>query len=208
MKLRLSSRERQTIVLGGLLAVTLVWVYVAALIGPMIQDLRRLGQQVRSAQDEVRLLEAATASETALREQHRQVTQSVTALRKLLPAETELSRLIERLSELASQAHVKIQTIGPERESEEASQAPGRPGVHTDALITINAVTGYHQFGMFLSLMEAEAWPLEIASLRITADPKDARRHRVTLVLRAYFAVDEAPLAMKSQRSDRDPARS
>ena len=197
MKLNLSPRERQTLLLGGILAVVLLWAYVAYLIGPMMRDLGALARQVRSAQDEVRLLEAGTASEAALREQHRQVAQSVMALRKLLPAEAELNQTIERLSALAGQAQVKIQTISPQRESQEASSKESKeskefrqPAIQ-DALITIDALAGYHQLGTFLSLMEAENRSIEVASLWIAADPRELRRHRVKLTRRAYLAADQ-----------------
>lgn len=206
MKLNLTPRERQTIIAGGILATLVLWLYFAYLIGPLVQECGRLGQQIRTAKDEVRLLEAGTANEAALREQHRQVNESVQALRKLLPASSELSETIERLSELASQAQVKIQTIAPQRE-----EAGTAPDIYHAILITINALAGYHQLGTFLSLVEVENRPMEVASLWISPDAKELKRHHIKLVLRAYFAAEEGAGARSAPRdaaSSKQPGRS
>ena len=196
MKLSLTPRERQAVIVGGVLAVLVLWLYVGYIIGPLSRELGRLGKQIRSAKEEVRLLEAGTASETALRDQHRQVSESVQALRKLLPADSELSQLIERLSALASRSQVRIQTLYPQRELESEAakgqeaedRAAKAPDVYHAVLITIHAVAGYHQLGTFLSLAEAENKPMEIINLSVLPDSRELRRHQVKLILRAYFA--------------------
>lgn len=197
MRLTLTPRERQAVIVGGVLAALVLWLYVGYIIGPLSRELGRLGKQIRSAKEEVRLLEAGTASEAALRDQHHQVSESVQALRKLLPADSALSQLIERLSELASRSQVRIQTLYPQRElleseaakdQEAEDQAAKTPDVYHAVLITIHAVAGYHQLGTFLSLAEAENKPMEIVSLSVLPDSRELRRHQVKLVLRAYFA--------------------
>lgn len=210
MKLSLTPRERNTALVGSLLAALVLWLYGAFLISPMLGRLAGLGGQVRKAREEIRLLEAGTASEAALRDQYRQVSGSVDSLRRLLPTESDLPRVIERLSQLAEGAKVKIQTIAPQRESEDpAAAAKGRkppegPALYEEVLITSNALAGYHQLGAFLGLVEAEGYPLEVHSLWISGDSKESKRHQIKLTFRSYFAASPPE---KKQGSVGQPGR-
>jgi Tfp pilus assembly protein PilO len=195
MKLGVSARQQRTLLLGGMLAVLIWWMYTSYLIKPLMREVASVGQQVRSARERLRVLEAAVARETALREQHRQLNQTVTSLRGQLPAEEELPAVIEHLSDLASQAQVKIQTIFPRRSSKsqgaDGGPRPTAPGavVYKDILIEIDALAGYHQLGTFLSFVESGDKPMQVSTLRISGDSKDSKRHRIKLLLRSYFSI-------------------
>ena len=164
MKLGLSLREQRAILLGGVLAVFVFWLYSVYLVTPLMNEAATLDETVRLAKDRLRALEAVTANETAIRDQHRQVSDTVKSLRSLLPAEEELPSIIELLSDLASQAQVKIQTIFPQRpvvSAKEPSQdlattgASAEPLVYKDVMIQIDAVGGYHQLGTLLNFIES-----------------------------------------------------
>ena len=196
MKLGLSMRERRTIFIGGALAVFVFWLYSVYLVAPLMQEAAEIGEQVGLARDQLRALEAATANEAAVQAQHRQLSDTVKSLRNLLPPEEELPLAIELLSNLAGQAQVKIQTIFPQRpgsaktgESEEprTNTAAGSL-IYKDVIIQIDAQAGYHQLGTFLSLIESSKKPMEVASLRMSADPNDPQRHIIKLLIRSYFA--------------------
>ena len=196
MKLGLSIRERRTIFIGGALAVFVFWLYSVYLVAPLMKEAAEIGEQVRMAQDQLRALEAVMAKEAVVQAQHRQATETVRSLRNLLPAEEELPSVIELLSNLAGQAQVKIQTIFPQRpvpaekgESEEPGKdAAAGPLIYKDVIIQIDAQAGYHQLGTFLSLIESSKKPMEVASLRMSADPNDPQRHIIKLLIRSYFA--------------------
>ena len=196
MKLSLSSRDRRTILLVGLLGMLTLWAYLTQLLGPMAKEVGSLGHEVRSAREQLKILELATSNEDALRQQHQQVNETVESLRRLLPAEQEIPTVIERLSDMAGQSGVKIQAIFPQRQVE--PQAPGslgapaasssKPVVFTEIPIQIDALAGYHQLGTFLSLVESADKPMQVSSLRMSGNQKEPKRHIVKLVLRAYFA--------------------
>ena len=222
MKTTLTAREQQTLLIGGLLGVLVLWLYGAYIISPLMRETGKLGQDVVDARQTLQGLERATANETALREQHRQLSQAVTSLRSLLPAEKELAAVIEHLSALAAEADVKIQTITPQRSTDEPGAAPAakggassKPGastathafpetpmpqVYTDTLIQIDASAGFHQLGTFLSLVESSEQPMGVASLRITTDASGRKRPQIKLIIRSYFATEEGTLMSRSRR--------
>lgn len=191
---RLSAREQRILLLVAALAIGILWTYAALIIGPLTREAANIAQHVRSARENLRTLELATVNEAALREQHRELQETVASLRKLLPAEEELPQVIELLSDLAGRSQVKIQTIFPQRAPEPpvqtpvpAEQAKAMPEVSKEVLIQVDAVAGFHQLGAFLSLVETGDKPMQVSSLQVVADPREPRRLQVKLVFQAYF---------------------
>ncbi|OGW91567.1 MAG: hypothetical protein A3D28_06115 [Omnitrophica bacterium RIFCSPHIGHO2_02_FULL_63_14] len=202
MKLTLSPREQKTLLSVAGLGIVILWVYVAAIVRPLMREGGQLGQQLREAREQLKLLEAATMNEDALREQYHQLEQNVLSLRKLLPSEEELPAVIELVSDMASQSQVKIQTIFPQRpvgntedggekQDTDKDAALKQPAVYKDVLIQIDALAGFHQLGAFLSLVEQGDKPMQIANLRITQDARETKRLRIKLLLQSYFAPSE-----------------
>ena len=207
MKFAVSKREQRAILLVGLLTVIIGWVYIAYVLGPLKREAANLKQQLQTTRAKMAELESATTNEGALRQQYLQWDEKVKALRDLLPAQEKLPAIIERLSDLASQAQVKIQTIFPQRSAAEeqeelkvgrppatkpAAPAPVLPTVYEEVLIQIDALAGYHQLGTFLSLIESAKNPMRVWNLRIAQNPKDPKRHYIKLLLKVYFATNSA----------------
>ena len=210
-----SLKPQQMFAVIAVLAVVILWVYARYIVAPLMHEAKALDDQVRTGREQLKALEAATANEASLRQQHQELNQTVSSLRNLLPGEEELSTAIERLSELASQAQVKIQTIFPQRALGEQDVMAGAPKEGTASLpvvyktipIQIDAVAGYHQLGTFLSLVELGDKPMRVASLRISANPREPKRHLVKLLIMSYFATQKGEEREKSPLASAAGAR-
>ena len=206
MKAKLSPREQRMALSVAGLGLVILWVYLAAIVRPLLREIGQLSQQAREARDQIKLLQMSTANEEALRSQYQQVEQTVMALRKLLPSETELPAVIELVSDMASQSQVKIQTIFPQRpvgneadakKDKGPAAAREQPAVYKDVIIQIDALAGFHQLGQFLSLVEQGEKPMQIASLRLIQEPRETKRLQIKLLLQSYFAPAEGRAAGK-----------
>ena len=215
MRITISHREQRTLLLLGLLGVVILWVYGAYLIAPLGRKAAELAQQLAQARERVRALELVTGNEPSLQRQYEELNRTVASMRDALPAERELPATIELLSGLASQAQVKIQTISPLRGLEDpapesssgpAGKVPVAPIVYKPALIQIDALAGYHQLGMFLSLIEGSDKPLQLSSLHITASPRESGRQQVRVVIRAFFAVKAPETSSEIRGVRRSPS--
>ena len=199
----ISKREQQTLLVGGVLAAVILYIYGAYVIAPLVRENKKLRDQVVSSKERLHLLKVATANAGALQEQQQQLEETVKALREVLPSDQEVPAVIERLSDLASQAGVKIQTIFPQRPGEgdaaaappPADAAPAPPVYYKDVMIQIEAVAGFHQLGSFLSLIESGKEPMEVASLKIQGDARGTKRPQIRLVIRSYFSTVQAASA-------------
>lgn len=188
--------QQIAILLGGV-ALLILWVYATYIVGPLSKEVKALGDRVRTEREQLKGLEAVTANEESLRQQHQQLRDTVTSLRNLLPPEEELSSVIERLSDLANQSQVKIQTIFPQRElGDDLAVTRATTGsqplvVYKTIPIQIDALAGYHQLGTFLNLVELGDKPMRVAGLRVSANPKEPKRHLVKLLILSYFATQD-----------------
>jgi len=192
------SNEQRSVLLLGLSALIVLMVYGFFVLG-FVRRASQLNGQVKEARQQVGMLEAALANEAAVREQYQHLDETVAAMRKVLPSEDEVPAVIETLSQLAGQSQVKILTIFPQRpldgselSSSKSAPAAAEAGVTKEVMIQVDALGGYHQLGMFLSLVESGEKPMQLASLRVSSDPKEPKRQRIKLLVRALFAVSQS----------------
>lgn len=205
MKMKMSAQEQKALV--ALVISTGVVLYVFFMLtGGLRKQVSQLNDQVKSAKDQLRVLELTTANETGLRKQQEDLEKLVKDLRDSLPAEDQEDQVIKLLSDLAGQSQVKIQTIFPHRAAREVKEikpekdAKGKPipveaQVYKKVLIQIDALSGFHQLGRFISLVETGDRPMQVHTLRISADPKEPKRHHVKLLIESYFATTDDVLA-------------
>jgi len=170
-----SKRELQLFVVVVFLAGISLWVYYTLLFKPMFQEAVRLGQEVRTASLKLQHTEQAITQEPQLRQEYERLQEALQGLRKALPPPEDLPSVIGLLSDVASQTSVKIQTIFPQRSLEDREETPRRepassdvPELYTEIPIQIDALTGFHQLGTFLSRVESGAQPMQLRSIRIT----------------------------------------
>ncbi len=191
-----SKREQQVILLVGGLGLVVLWLYFAYIIAPLGRAAAAMGRQLQETDNHLSTLKVVAAREGQLQTQYQQLDHSVTGLRTLLPAEGEVSGVIELLTALANQTQVKILTISPQRstaskdastDKADGSTLSASPHAYQDVYISIDALAGYHQLGTFLSLVEAGEKPMRVSTLKISGNPKDPRRSNVKLLITTYL---------------------
>jgi Tfp pilus assembly protein PilO len=196
MKLTGAKRE-QTILIGVVVfGVVILYIYLTVLAVPLWKRFVQLGQEMRTARTKLQQTEQAVAQEPSVRQERDRLTDTIEELGRSLPSEEALPKVIEVLSNVATEAGLRIQTIFPQRSFESAGEksATAKPvadnlkALYKEIPIQIDALTGFHQLGAFLSRVESNDQAMEVKSLRISSDPKEPRLHDVKLVLRVYFA--------------------
>ncbi len=201
----LPMRQRMNMLLVAGLALVIFVVYAFYVLRPMRQAVIDASKQLAVGRTQLHVLQATVTNETAVQREYHQVEERVKALRDRLPHERELPDLIELLSGFANQAHVKLQAITPQRaigteptgrttvSPPRSSAAATPPGVYRKVVIQIDAFTGYHELGEFLSLVESGKKPLRLAHLHISkgaevGNPEAGKRNTIKLLIHAYFS--------------------
>ena len=192
-------RDQQVLLLVGVASLVGLGAYYALLVAPLLRSIRTQRESIRSAHASLQSTEGAIAREPQLRAQLEQLTLDMRALHEAMPVEETLPAVIERLSEMANQAGVKIQTIFPQRTVSDSSLPPtahaATANLYKEVPVQIDALSGYHQLGSFLSSVERATQPMRLKNLRITSNGKESKRHNVKMVVVAYFATSQAKRA-------------
>ena len=190
---------QQRVVIGlALVGVMGLYVYYTYALNPLMKRLSGLGQELQQSRLQLRIIEQVIAQGPQLTQELHQLEEDVKRLRRTLPSLDAMPVVIERLSDLARQTGVKIQTIMPDRAVEAApsetaaphTTAPKAPEWYRGVPIQIEAVAGFYQVENFLSRVESDDQPMQLQSLRISENPDELRRHQIKLVLIGYFSTE------------------
>ncbi len=189
---RLSEKRRLLVGLVALASLVL-YAYVLYLLQPLARGVIHLNQQVREVSRQVQQMEQSVAQATSVQQEYSSLETRVAQLREQLPSENELPTVIEWISELASQTGVKILSIFPQRFAQPLEpDTQVSPRLYKAVALEIDALSGFHQLGMFLSRVESGGQSVEVKQLRVSHSERELRRHNVELILLTYVTVPDA----------------
>jgi len=193
-KTALDARRRREVI--GLIALAALglWAYYAYAFTPLLRNAWRLGHEVRTRKTQLTHIEQAIAQQPQWQQESVQLDGDVGRLRAALPSADGVLPVIERLSDLANDSGIKIQTITPQRSIDalppaSGDAAPAQPALYKEVAIKIEALGGLHQLGRFLSRLESDPQPVQIRILRV-ASGREVRRHVIKLVLVGFFSTE------------------
>lgn len=187
--MKLSPKDQKRLAGLFLLAAVSLGVYDAYVFRPLVNAVRQLGQDVQTTQRQLQAFEQLIAQESQLHQEQIRLMATVQRERAALPASQDLPAVLERLSTVASQAGVKIQTVAPQRVTASLPASNTPPALYQEIPVRMEGLAGFHQLGSFLSQIESGDQPIQVRKLHIGENTKDPRRHVVELTLIGYFAV-------------------
>ncbi len=194
-------REHQLLIGVAVFGLAGIGVYYSYLVRPLMGSALDLERSIKTEEAKLAHIEQMLGNEPQLHSEHDQLAQSMESLRAAMPPEQELASVIEQLSTTASLAGLKLQTIFPQRSLESfklvagLEEGQGQKKLYKEIPIQIEALSGFHQLGDFLSRMEHGKQPMHLKSLRVSQNFKDGRRHSIEMVVIAYFAASDGKSA-------------
>jgi len=130
--------------------------------------------------------EIMMANEASLNRQHENFQKQADYLQKRLPAQDQISSLLEDFSSVAESSGVKILRIKPLEEPVPLNKAKQVNNVYTEFPILIEARAGYHQLGAFVNKLETMDRFIKITDIDIAGIGKDPRHHDIKLRVMTY----------------------
>jgi type IV pilus assembly protein PilO len=164
------------ILLGGL------FLYVRFLLLPQIQWVTKSYDKAGKILTEVRVSERDAAQVDALKKQVSKYSEKIDSYEKMLPAEQEIPKLLESLSNMAKGANVKILGITPMV----SKQEPGPTEIYQEQPILINGRAGYHELGKFISDLENSDRFMKVVDISIRENKSSPKKHDVELLVMTY----------------------
>ncbi|OGX15699.1 MAG: hypothetical protein A2166_02920 [Omnitrophica WOR_2 bacterium RBG_13_41_10] len=109
---------------------------------------------------------------------------------KKMISEGQIPLLFQKISDIANKYNVKIQELKPAKDTKEAKTKGSTPAQKSDlnaTLLTLNALSGYHELGGFLSELENADEFIAVENLKIIPQ-KEGFKHSVKILLKTYVS--------------------
>lgn len=104
-----------------------------------------------------------------------------------LPKEEEFPAILENLSHMALNTGVTITKILPLKERAPFPEGGASSAVYSRKEISINALCGYHQLGMFIAELEGAERFMEVSDIRIESNKTNPKKHNVHLIVNIFI---------------------
>ena len=188
----LNKDEKKTRILIIAVSAFLLVMHFNFFLGPQITRLTgvlsRMGttnRDLRIAKTDISKIDEFKANIEAYREK-------VEYYEKRLPTEQEIPSILADLSNMAKSSNIKILSITPIPVSapfKEAKETKGR--IYQERPILINAKSGYHELGQFLSNLENADRFMKIVDIDVKANKVTPKKHDVELIVSTFILLNE-----------------
>ena len=160
----------------------ILYLYVNFLLLPQIRGAVKAYNNAKKIYAEVKASERAVSEVDGLKRQVSQYQNKIESYEKMLPVEQEIPKLLEDLSNMAKESSVKIVGITPLQAKEPQTSEQ----IYQEIPILINARSGYHELGKFLSDLEGAGRFMKVVDINIKENKATAKRHDVELLVLTY----------------------
>ena len=175
------------IALASLLALI---IYFYFLLIPQVTWLADILGRTGKVMSDLKSGQALIAKKDEFRENIESYREKVESYEKRLPAEQEIPSLLENLSGMAKGSNVKIIGITPVTVSPK-EKAAQKGKIYKEIPILINAKSGYHELGTFLSNMEDAGRFMKVVDIEIKTNHSSPKKHDVELIVCTYVSSGE-----------------
>jgi len=181
------NKEKQKIyILAAIFGIAGLILYYNLLLKPQFANFIAKNKEFGIIKEKVRSGEALIANEASLRRQHENFAKQAGYLEKRLPAQDQVSSILEDFSDVAESSGVKILRIKPLEEPVPLNKQKPVNNSYTEFPILIEARAGYHQLGAFVNKLETMERFIRVTDLDVTGTDKDPRHHDIKIRIVTY----------------------
>ena len=174
---------KQVALIALLISVGVIYLYVNFLLLPQINSVVKIYGKTNKLSVDLKDTEHDISEVDSLRKQAASYRGKIEEYERMLPAEQEIPKLLEDLSDMAKKSDVKIIGITPLPAKEE-SKAPD--AIYQEIPILISARSGYHELGKFLSDLENSDRFMKVVDIKVKENKTTPKRHDVELFVLTY----------------------
>jgi len=179
----LKDKKTQIYILIGLMSLFAVIVYFSFILTPQVERVfeavdhaAKISTNLKDAQYNIANIPKFRTNITAYEEK-------IERYEKMLPTEQEIPALLENLSDMARKSNIKIVGIMPVVTKDDKTK---KIAVYQEKPILINAKSGYHELGKFISNMENADRFMKVSDIQIKTNNQSPKKHDVELTVLTY----------------------
>jgi len=179
---------REYLVGGGIAFLALVYFLLATI--PTFAGFIKVSRESGNLQRRVKAAERMIGRVDSRKEESKQLKEELGKHSKHLPAQKEITELLDGFSSVAKESKVKILSITPyDLKAMETGSKYDK--YYREMPIQITAKSGYHQLGDFISRIERGSRVIVIDDVQIRYDKNTPRLHNVTMMLKTYVSMEK-----------------
>ena len=181
--------KNQKIIVYGIITLFLLIANYVLFLKPTMASLAKSTPKLKQMQRKLAVDQNAVACIPRYKAQIEEMRGKLSRYKKKLSTKREISSLLKRLSEIAKDSGVKILSVKP-YPAVAGAQQNMVSSAYQKYPISIEAVCGYHQLGVFLNELESADTFMRVSDIKITADSKDFTQHRVYILINTYILTE------------------
>jgi type IV pilus assembly protein PilO len=185
--LKKNPKQAIAVLTGAFIIIMALYLYLVFL--PQVGRLTVLLGQLGSASAELKNAKSEIAKIGKYKKTIEEYRSKVDLYEKRLPAEEEIPSLLESLSRMAGASDIKIVGITPVASASLKERPDRRPkaAAYKEIPILINAKSGYHELGRFLSDLEGADRFMKVVDIDVKSSRGSPRKQDVELVVCTYI---------------------
>ncbi len=184
----MDNKEKQKrYILFGIFGIAALLVYYNLLLRPQFAGFIVHNREFNAVRLRVKSAKAMIVNRERLKTEYAILKEESVAFSKKLPAQQEISSLLEGLSSIAEASNVTILKIKPIEVIDDTSKAGTLNQPYLKFPILIEAKAGYHQLGLFVNKLECMERFINIDDIDIRGNPAEPRRHDMRLRVSTYI---------------------
>lgn len=186
---KLIKEKDQVLVLSILVIAIILVAYFYFFLKPEIGALRKVLPKVGALNKNIKEVDKLIGNIDSFKTKIADLKEKVGQYETRLPTKKEISSILNHLSALASQEHIKITGI-KELETIKGEMQEGEQA-YSGVPIEIDMKSGYHQLGKFISEIENSDRLMKIDDLEIKSTSENLTEHNVKLIVSSFVLVKE-----------------
>ena len=184
--LNLSKEKPQTILFIALASVLILVIYFYFMLLPQIGWVTDILGKTGKLMSDVKSAELLISKKEIFKNDIGSYRGKVESYEKRLPAEQEIPSILENLSNMAKGSNVKILGIAPVQVSAKEAAAKNLGKIYKEIPILINAKSGYHELGIFLSNLENANRFMKVVDIEVKSSKASPKKHDIELIVCTY----------------------
>jgi len=185
-QVEMDKTNRNILLLSILILVVIIVLYVYLFLGPTLKGIFDVFPKIHSRSMDIKLVLNDSEFEGKLKNKQSDLEAKIGKYEKRLSREKEIPMLLESLSKMAKESHVKILSITPGDRSLIRKKQEKKGSVYEEVPIAITAQCGYHDLGTFINRLENDERYMQVSDIAIRSRGTTPKRHDIDFVVYAY----------------------
>lgn len=181
--------QNRLMVVGGFLLICIIFADYKIFLHPMVSKMAAISPQVKEKQSRLDNAQRIVVNISNYEKQITDLTNKLSPHNKRFSTKQQISALLESLSMMANSSGVKITAVVPHTVVSQAKENT-TDGGYQKFPISIRAIGGYHQLGVFANKLENADTFMRVADIKVESSSRSTLEHDISIFVNTYVLTE------------------